>query len=146
VFAVGRATIHHEGAGKPRNGVDLSKYGYSAAVYPDGETIWAPPLASFATRGYNHVSFDVVFTGDRDVYDLTLADMLRAAHLAYRAVKNGWLTRDATTYPHGTLGWRPAGTPPGSSPTMSGDARAREVRSVAVVDRGRATEPVARNA
>ncbi len=117
MFAVPRVTIHHEGAGAPRNGVDLSRYGYSAAVYPDGNTIWAPPRASFATYGHNHQSFDIVFTGNRMVYDLTLADMLRAADLAHRAVKNGWLTVTATTYPHGTLGARPPDTPPGSSPT-----------------------------
>lgn len=115
--AVNRVTIHHEGAGVPRD-VNLMPYGYSASVFPGGNRIWRSPQESFATLHHNHESFDIVLTGNRQIAAVTDADCLRIAQLCHQAKQLGWLVVDCTTFPHGTEQVFPPNTPTGSSPTQ----------------------------
>lgn len=115
-MAVKRVTVHHEGAGRPRQ-VDLSKSGYTASVFPGGTDVWRKAVDSWATRHYNHVSYDIVLTGDRDTWLVTTEDLAHIGDLVAAGVASGEIDPDFEVHPHGTLHPPPAGYPTGSDPT-----------------------------
>lgn len=95
------ATVHHEGDGRPRD--DLAAPGTKGYVLGIGTTRWQffrPPWLAFATLNFNHRSFDVLFSGDRDVYPVTPTDLrlLAAGAAAGRAL--GWLVDSPFVRPH----------------------------------------------
>lgn len=114
-MTVNRVTIHHEGSGKPRP-VDLSYAGYSARGTP-APVIWRAGEQSWATRHFNHVSFDIVITGNRMDYPLTDAEIGDIAALSRAARERGLITATPEIHPHGTLYDYP-GPWKGSDPTQ----------------------------
>jgi hypothetical protein len=96
---VSRVTIHHEGDGVPRV-VNLAYAGYSAAVFPETHSLWRPPWTSWGTYHYNHVSLDVVLTGNRMVYPVTDDELVQLGKLCDEARGMGWIVDAPDVFPH----------------------------------------------
>lgn len=95
------STVHHEGGGAPRD--DLAAPGTKGYVVGIGltrYTFFRPPDEAFATFNFNHVSFDVLFSGDRDIYPITNNDLLLLADAADNARSRGWLVDQPYVRPH----------------------------------------------
>lgn len=114
-MGVVKITAHHEAGGTSRD-TDLSSFGYSASVFHGGSRIWRSPYESWATRHFNHVSFDIVFPGNFMVEPLTDELVLRFADVVHKGVGLGWVLRDAHLDPHGTI--YPFACGHGSDPTQ----------------------------
>lgn len=99
--AVDLATVHHQGSGRPTDDPgEAGTKGYTLWIGPTRYTFLRPPSESFATIRFNHVSFDVCFSGDRDVWPITAHDLalLRSAAGSARAL--GWLDPAPYVRPH----------------------------------------------
>lgn len=110
-----KITAHHEGAGVSRD-ANLAYAGYSASVFKGGSRLWRSPYESWATRHFNHVSFDIVFPGNFMSEPLTDELVLRFADVVHKGVGLGWVSKDAYLDPHGTLYAAACGH--GSDPTQ----------------------------
>jgi len=114
---VDRITIHHRGGGVPGDGTWPDSDPYCVLIGTTRFTVVQPPWTAWATKGFNHVSFDVCFNGNRMTQPVTDNDLhLLTAACSY-ARSHGWLAVGAVTFPHGTLHPPPPGYPTGSSPT-----------------------------
>jgi hypothetical protein len=97
---------HHEGAGKPRNGVQLPHYSYvigldewhirsdlvgPAAPKPGGDT---------STMDFNRIVIGVCLTGNRCIYRITDIDIEMMQEIAAHARRQGWLIDHPTVKPH----------------------------------------------
>jgi hypothetical protein len=114
---VERITVHHRGGGPPANGTWPDSDPYCALIGPSALTIVQAPFTAWATYGFNHVSFDICFSGDRMTYPVTDNDLHLISEACGTARSRGWLAAVATTFPHGTLHPPPPGYPTGSSAT-----------------------------
>jgi hypothetical protein len=91
--AVSRVTVHHEGAGAPIDFPRGAEGGYSVWIGTTKYTILRSPYDSWGTYHYNHVSYDICLSGNRNtLYHVTNNDiaLIRAACADARA--RGWLT------------------------------------------------------
>lgn len=109
---VSLVTIHHEGAGAPTDTPRGAEGGYT---YWLGSSYWTwlrDVWSSFATWNFNHVSLDLVWSGNRMEHDVTPADieMLRAAVKDARAL--GYVVNNPQVRDHHDS--------PGSSTVCSG--------------------------
>lgn len=99
--AVSLVTAHHEGDGVPRDDLTApATKGYSVGIGTTRYEIFRPPAESFATLGFNHVSWDVLYSGDRDVYPITARDLELTAAAAADARSRGWLVDAPYVRPH----------------------------------------------
>jgi N-acetylmuramoyl-L-alanine amidase len=114
---VDRVTIHHRGGGAPQNGAWSGSDPYSILIGVTQNTIQQSPLTSWATAGFNHVSYDVCLSGNRMVWAVTDSDLQLLRDAYEVGVARGWIVPSPTVYPHGTLYPPPAPYPSGSSPT-----------------------------
>lgn len=97
---VALATVHHEGAGAPTDEARGAAGGYSAWIGPTRYTLLRPPSLSFATLHFNHVSFDVCFSGDRNVYPITDRELVLLRQAASDARSRGWVAAAPYVRPH----------------------------------------------
>lgn len=84
---VALVTIHHEGDGTPTDEARGADGGYSAWIGATRYSLLRPPWVSWATLGFNHVSFDVCLSGNRMVVPVTDRDigLIHAAFMDARA-------------------------------------------------------------
>lgn len=98
---VNLATVHHEGGGAPRD--DLAAPGTKGYSYGIGLTRWTffrTPWESFATLNFNHVSLDVLFSGDRDIYPVAAHDYVMLDEIAADARRRGFIVDTPFVRPH----------------------------------------------
>jgi hypothetical protein len=112
-----RTTIHHAGGGVPNDGVWDNSDAYCVLIGVTRFTVVQSPFTAWATKGFNHVSFDICFSGNRMVQPVTDNDLHLIEAACSYARSHGWLAADAVTFPHGTLHPPPPRYPTGSSPT-----------------------------
>lgn len=98
---VSLATVHHEGGGAPRDDLDApGTKGYTVGIGATRYVFFRPPWESFATLNFNHVSFDVLFSGDRDVYPITANDIRLLTLAAHDARAIGYVVDNPFVRPH----------------------------------------------
>lgn len=112
-----RTTIHHRGDGDPGDGTWPGSDPYSILIGTTRLTIQQSPFTSWATFGFNHVSLDLCFNGNRMVDPVTDDEIALVREACNFARHAAWLAAGAMTFPHGTLHPPPAPYPTGSSPT-----------------------------
>lgn len=97
---VTRVTVHHEGAGTP---TDVPRGAEGGYTYWIGPTKWArlrSVSSSFATKYFNHVSVDVVLSGDRTNIDVTDAEIRMIGECVADARSRGEVVDHPNVYPH----------------------------------------------
>lgn len=98
---VDEANVHHQGAGAPSDNLDEpATKGYVLLIGVTKYLLARPPNESFATYGRNHVSFDVMFSGDRNVYPITAHDIRLLELGAADGRARGWLVDAPYVRPH----------------------------------------------
>lgn len=98
--ALALVTIHHEGAGIPTDVPRGKAGGYTYWLGPNGYSRLRSPYDSFATLHFNHVSVDVCLSGDRDVWPVSDADIVRLTAIAQEVRRNGELINQPLVRPH----------------------------------------------
>lgn len=97
-----RVTIHHEGAGKPRDSFTFLEKRYSGGVGLTRYELVRSPHESFVTRGQGGVrSLQVCFSGDRRFYELSDNDLVLLRALVDDARARGWVTDRPDVFLHG---------------------------------------------
>lgn len=99
---VNRVTIHHEGAGKPRDQFGFLAAGYSGGVGLTRYELVRSPHESFTTRGQGGVrSLQVCFSGDRRFFMVTDDDIRLVRQLVDDARARGWVSDYPEVFLHG---------------------------------------------
>lgn len=96
---VDRIFVHHEGAGRPRDGVVLEPY-----TLIIGLTEWhadGTPSTDYSTKGFNHVSLGICLTGDRHTgYPVTDNDLVLIEQAIRHARNSNWVIESPIILPH----------------------------------------------
>jgi hypothetical protein len=96
-------TVHHEGAGAPAAPANIGRCAHGGYTYGFGSGAWQrfrDVWSSYATLNFNHVSLDLVLTGNRMDHAVTDADLasIRAACADARAL--GYVVGNPTVRAH----------------------------------------------
>jgi hypothetical protein len=112
--AVGRVTVHHEGAGAPTD--DVGRFaggGYCVGIGLTKYQVFRAPQDNWATIHWNGRDFTICLSGNRQApglfarlfqgarnYVVTNADLLLIAAACADARRRGWLTDSPEVVPH----------------------------------------------
>jgi len=113
---VSLVTVHHEGAGAPASAANIGRCAHGGYTYGFGSGAWSrfrDVWSSFATLNFNHVSLDLVLTGNRMDYDVTDADLSSIRAACADARSRGYVVNAPTVRAHRDS--------PGSSTVCPGD-------------------------
>lgn len=97
---VSRVTIHHEGAGSPTDSARGGGEGYTYWLGTSKFTYLRTPWDSWATKGYNHVSVDICFSGNRMDHPVTDNDLKILENICRDAKNRGFVVSNPGIYPH----------------------------------------------
>jgi hypothetical protein len=93
--------VHHEGAGDPTDDVErFGGEGYTVGVGTTRFAFFRTPAEDFATKHFNHVSLAICLSGNRDVHEVTDADLMLVRAAMDEARARGLVTADARIRKH----------------------------------------------